>query len=254
VRAVKHTVSWTLENFPLLIQNGKGYVRKSPEFEINLIGQDSKPVSSKWFLQCTNSAGVRYEPLNTVLLYLFRSSQSEHSTNVIGNAKCSLGTNKKAWGLTSFDLDKGGKVLVGDFSYSDLNTKPIDYLVDNKLCITCDITLLTLGGPRSYACGSDSNPVGLRADIHATAWDRRAWEDLKAQTVVDLGPSIVTLVFGSDGKEEVCHTFPLAARSPVFKKMLTVDMREKASGRVEMPHISAETGMDTMEDPLGKGQ
>ncbi len=66
----------------------------------------------------------------------------------------------------------------------------------------------------------------------------------KADTFVDLGPGTVTMVFGRDEEkvEEQCHTFPLAARSHVFKKMLTVDMLEKASGRVELPHISAATG------------
>jgi hypothetical protein len=80
------------------------------------------------------------------------------------------------------------------------------------------------------------------ADINAKARDRQAWENLKNRNVVDLGPSLVTLAFGDEGTEEVCHTFPLAARSPVFRKMLTVDMLEKASGRVEMPHISPATG------------
>jgi hypothetical protein len=48
---------------------------------------------------------------------------------------------------------------------------------------------------------------------------RHAWEALREQSFVDLGPSTVTLVFGAgDVKvEELCHTFPLAARSPVFQ-------------------------------------
>jgi hypothetical protein len=66
----------------------------------------------------------------------------------------------------------------------------------------------------------------------------------KAGTFVDLGPGTVTMIFGRDEEkvEEECHTFPLAARSHVFKKMLTVDMLEKASGRIELPHINAATG------------
>jgi hypothetical protein len=66
----------------------------------------------------------------------------------------------------------------------------------------------------------------------------------KADTFVDLGPGTVTMIFGRDEEkvEEQCHNFPLAAHSQVFRKMLTVDMLEKASGRVEMPHISPATG------------
>jgi hypothetical protein len=74
----------------------------------------------------------------------------------------------------------------------------------------------------------------------------------KADTFVDLGPGTVTMIFGRDEEkvEEQCHTFPLAAHSPVFRKMLTVDMLEKASGRVEMPHISPATGRQCSGSPL----
>jgi hypothetical protein len=74
----------------------------------------------------------------------------------------------------------------------------------------------------------------------------------KADTFVDLGPGTVTMVFGRDEEkvEEECHTFPLAARSPVFGKMLMVDMLEKASGRVELPHISPATGRLCSGSPL----
>jgi hypothetical protein len=71
----------------------------------------------------------------------------------------------------------------------------------------------------------------------------------EADTFVDLGPGTVTIIFGRDEEkvEEQCHTFPLAAHSPVFRKMLTVDMLEKASGRVELPHISHATGRQCSE-------
>jgi hypothetical protein len=74
----------------------------------------------------------------------------------------------------------------------------------------------------------------------------------KADTFVDLGPGTVTMVFGRDEEkvEEKCHTFPLAAHSQVFGKMLMVDMLEKASGRVELPHISPATGRLCSGSPL----
>jgi hypothetical protein len=131
------------------------------------------------------------------------------------------------------------------FSHDDLRANPNGYLIEGKLCIKCEMSYMFVDGSRLYACNSltDFSPLRLeRADINATSWDRQAWQDLKANTVVDLGPSLVTIAFGDEGTEEVCHTFPLAARSPVFRKMLTVDMLEKATGRIEMPHISAATG------------
>jgi hypothetical protein len=61
---------------------------------------------------------------------------------------------------------------------------------------------------------------------------------------VDLERGSVILIFGGEGEEEeeLCHTFPLAARSSIFQKMLTVDMLEKTSGRIQLPDISPNTG------------
>jgi speckle-type POZ protein len=63
------------------------------------------------------------------------------------------------------------------------------------------------------------------------------------ENFVDLGPSSVTMVFGQEEVEEVrCHSFPLAARSPVFRAMLTAEMLERRSGRIHMADMSAATG------------
>ncbi len=61
---------------------------------------------------------------------------------------------------------------------------------------------------------------------------------------MDLRPGTVTLVFGEGegAEEELCHTFPLAARCPVLQKMFTVDMLEKSRDRIEIPDITAATG------------
>jgi cbb3-type cytochrome oxidase cytochrome c subunit len=46
--------------------------------------------------------------------------------------------------------------------------------------------------------------------------------------------------------EARCHTFPLAARSPVFRAMLTADMRERASGRIRLKDMKLKTGKDLL--------
>jgi hypothetical protein len=49
---------------------------------------------------------------------------------------------------------------------------------------------------------------------------------------------------GNDIEEELCHSFPLAARSPVLRKALTAEMLERSTGRIEIQDMSAATGRD----------
>ncbi len=66
------------------------------------------------------------------------------------------------------------------------------------------------------------------------------------KSFVDLGPGTVTIVFGvgEDRCEKQCHSFPLAARSPVLRTALAADMLERATGRIEIPDISAAAGKE----------
>jgi hypothetical protein len=51
-------------------------------------------------------------------------------------------------------------------------------------------------------------------------------------TLVETGGGRILLVI-QDG-EQHCHSFPLAARSPVFRAMLTAGMTEQIRGRIEL--------------------
>ncbi len=68
------------------------------------------------------------------------------------------------------------------------------------------------------------------------------------KSFVDLGPGTVTVVFGvGKGRyEKQCHSFPLAARSPVLRTALTANMLERATGRIEIPDISAAAGKELL--------
>ena len=46
--------------------------------------------------------------------------------------------------------------------------------------------------------------------------------------------------------EERCHTFPLAARSSVFRAMLTADMQERHSSPIELKNLKLKTGQDLL--------
>jgi hypothetical protein len=245
VICVKRTVFWTIEQFPSLIQSYKcSEVLSSPELEIKFVSSDSKPMSTNWRFDCCPLGEKTESRDQCVSLYLRLSKQTPCPVGTKVAGKFSILRN--TWNFPNCDINAYRKF--GDsslFSRSDLLAHPENYLIEDKLCIKCEISFLLVGGFRLYACNSltDFSPLRLElADINAKARDLQAWQDLKANTLVDLGPSLVTIAFGDEGTEEVCHTFPMAARSPVFRKMLTVDMREKASGRVEMQHISPATG------------
>jgi hypothetical protein len=251
-----HTANWTIKNFPIVFKAYKsGSTLKSPEFEIKFVSRDSKPMSTKWHFECFLSE-IKYYPNNVCLqasLYLVLSENTlcPVGTRVAGEFSL-LGTSQ-SWNNPYVDINSSRRLgQYVTFNDRDLRSNPDYCPIKDKLRIKCEMSFLLVGGFRLYACNSltDFNPLRLElSDINAKARDRQAWEDLKNRNVVDLGPSLVTLAFGRDEEkvEEQCHTFPLAARSPVFRKMLTVDMLEKASGRVEMPHISPATGRQCSE-------
>ncbi len=253
VPVTKYTANWTIENFPTLTKTyTPGSVLESPEFEIKFFSSDSKLMITKWHFECfpaeklINGNTSRYASI-----YLRVSEQTPCPSSTKFALKFSLGTSR-SWNIPYCGINSANSSQHFRFSHEDLTAHPKDFLIEDKLCIKCDISILLKDCVRSYACNSltDFNHLRLEmADINAKAKDRQAWQDLKADTFVDLGPGTVTMVFGRDEEkvEEQCHTFPLAARSPVFRKMLTVDMMEKATGRIEMPHISPATGRQCSE-------
>ena len=63
-----------------------------------------------------------------------------------------------------------------------------------------------------------------------------------AQGFVDIGPSNVIFVYGEEEAEQLCHTFPLAAHSPVLRTLLTVNMLERSMGQIRMPDVNVDCG------------
>lgn len=161
-------------------------------------------------------------------------------------------------------------------SHKDLTAKPEAFLVDkDRLVIECKMILLPEAGHRSFQCGVNSSCSKVLPSNaqEVTVEDRQTW-DVLMEPFVDLGPSTVIMVFKKeedddfddgerkeyfdvdekkedeekdDGVEELCcHSFPLAARSPVFQAMLTAEMRERHSGRIEITDMSAATGKELL--------
>jgi hypothetical protein len=178
--SVNHTATWTIENFPLLRNTFKyGEALKSPEFEIKMLGQDSKLVSTIWHIECYPS-GVTYYYREFVSFYLCHSNKSElNGTAVNGAFECSLST-KFTWKKKSFTLFGGSKSSSVGISHKDLSAKPEKYLIGNKLELKFEISLMPLSGLQTHQLGIRSSELPKLADVDASAWGRQAWNSLKA--------------------------------------------------------------------------
>jgi hypothetical protein len=177
--SVKHTAIWSVENFPLLVDSYQ-YPRflKSPEFEIKVMGQDSKLVSTLWHIECYPS-GDAFERCVFVVLYLCHSNKSVTETSVNGAIKCSLGT-KFTWERSCFTLFAGSKKNFVSIPHKDLSAKPENYLIGNKLELKFEISLMPLAGLQTNQLGIRSSELPKLADVDASAWGRQAWKSLKA--------------------------------------------------------------------------
>jgi hypothetical protein len=179
--SVKHIATWTIENLPLLINTYKyGEALFSPEFEIKMLGQDSKLVSTIWQIECYPS-GDTYERREFVVLYLCHSNRSEleRTRTVNGTLKCRLVT-KFTWKRSSFALLGGSKSSFVSISHKDLSPKPENYLICNKLELKFEISLMPLAGLQTHQLGTSSSELPKLADVDASAWGRQAWNSLKA--------------------------------------------------------------------------
>jgi hypothetical protein len=179
--SVNHTATWTIENFPLLRNTYKyGEALFSPEFEIKMLGQDSKLVSTIWHIECYPS-GDTYERREFVVLYLCHSNRSEleRTRTVNGTLKFRLVT-QFTWRRSSFALLGGSKSSCASISHKDLSTKPENYLIDSKLELKFEISLLPLAGWQTHQLGIRSSELPKLADVDASAWGRQAWSSLKA--------------------------------------------------------------------------
>jgi speckle-type POZ protein len=246
------SISWTIEKFPLLLNTTpNGVALTSPKFEIKVTEGDGKQVTTEWLLECY-PAGTKGEGAGHVSVYIRLSSLGNLSAKNI-RAQCQLGLQDtrliRKFNQT-YDISSSARGYHKFLSHEDLDDHSDVYLVDGKLVIKCQITLHSVVGPRTFVWGplaEDSIQMRLAA-VNASAASRHAWEALKQEHFVDLGPSTVTLVFGEgeSAEEELCHTFPLAARSPVLQKMLTEDMLETSGARIEIPNITAATGREML--------
>jgi hypothetical protein len=241
VATFEHTMSWTIKRFPLLMQSAKPKDSlESSKFEIEVVDCDGKPTTTVWSLRCS-PAGDDENPNHVLLCIHLHSLGQLKAKKIRAEVELGLGNKKFAEKIThNFEPFDSKDFRV---SHAEITSNPGVYTTENSLVVRCRITL----GPFSYNSIPVLDPLLNKLPaVKASAASLEAWEALKEQQFVDLGPSTVTMVFGdgNDIEEELCHSFPLAARSPVLRKALTADMLERSTGRIEIPDMSAATGRE----------
>ena len=269
VEAVGHLATWTIQKFPLLTTTTDCKTAiESAEFAIQLAGSGGDRPPTLWSLRCYPN-GNKEANAGHVSLFLCCSNTGQPAE---GGEK---GKTRSLRALVEFRLgghnsqpaNQRRKSLCHDFvsgycrgfpeylSHEALAASPHTFLTrEDRLVVECRIVLLPEDGPRSYLCSSSRNGRPLkrphspdRATTDAVmAAGLQTWEALVENNFVDLGPSSVTLYFAEEQEEVRCHSFPLAARSPVFRAMLSADMLERRSGRIQVADMSVAAGKDLL--------
>ena len=202
---------------------------KSPEFEVDLPLRDVYRRVSKWQLMITKSTA-------SFSLFLCKLDHSKSakvaSTILISDCAFSIlnsSTNEVKYSATvaTRECVVGDCVEMEDFGVSHF-IKPLSeltkYLDGHTLTLQVDATLLCL---TDYSeCVETSNRLVPADNIR---------EDIKSLYQDD---SLADVTITCDGKEFRAHKVILASQSPVFKKMLEIDMKEKRSGVIEVPDIT----------------
>ena len=122
-------------------------------------------------------------------------------------------------------LESNKELGFSDFIGRDkLFTSYYGYLVDNSLTIYCKVTVFLFANV-THTTGSRYSVAVPECDVSTHFGSLLSSEEF----------SDVTLVVGR--KELKAHRLVLSARSPVFKTMFQVNMREKSTNRVEITDI-----------------
>ena len=158
IKRVEHEALWTIGDFPTLVKTmANSRSIKSPEFEIQVTGNDGEPVTARWYLCYPASSGY-------VALYICLENFYDLKVSLTANVQFNTGSTCRSLtftGTTDFVpcwLSFGGvdKYL----SHAQLTTNPQKYLTNHTdFVIRCQITI-------------------SQADASATSLDRLGWENL----------------------------------------------------------------------------
>jgi len=247
IKTSEHVIAWTIGKIEMLVEvMQKGESLESSRIEIMLVGNNGSSMKTEWYLKCYPVGTENRGLWDGVSLYL--CLDPKHRNKIMrlwGNVKLKVKNRLLPECNCEFTeaFSETGTLFWKYFINRSLLKESRDSFLnsDASLEIQCDITIF-----QSFECIPSAHVPSdaSLSDVFSTPLHRQAWDNLKASNFTDLGPSSVILVFGENSEEEPCHTFPLAARSPVFKTMLTIDMLERSTGRICLPDVSSACGRE----------
>lgn len=222
---------WTIERFPRILEsweNGKSL--ESKEFCVRVRGRDTL-----WKLVLTPSGKDHQGFVSLMLHYLGPADRGESADPVRATVEFSLldvfGTKENR---RQCDYEFHQKKYSGFAKFASHNVLQSGNLLTNSNILTIHCQVNIKGQLQVRTIAHASRLLDLEPDTAGT----QMLEML--EHAADIGPGQVTLVM-KDGWL-TCHTFPLIARSQVFRAMFNHDMRERKENKIDIDDMDVECG------------
>lgn len=221
IKTVNFSYIWTINNFSF--HNKKnGQIIISPTFLT-----PGKP-DIQWYLGLYPK-GLATDSTNFISLYLYLETKVQ-PINISTKIKFSVLNSKKIEMNTKVFYDLYEKQIGYGYpkflEHSVLSASKNDLLPDDTLTIMCKVTA---GMEVVENCSIDFGNFGNNENQYTLCNEFGTL--LRSNQMTD-----ITLI--ADGKDLKAHKAILAARSPVFLRMLETDMQEKKNSKIEFTDIS----------------
>ena len=210
-----------------LVISGRDELSLQDHFGLSLFGQSSSTSPAySLILQPSNETDTRAKVLISDCTFFILNSDTDHKVKYRATAatrKIQLGSNPVPILRSNIICNEKKRIGINRFIKQEDLTK---YLDGHTLTLQVDAILFFL---TDYSeCVETCNDVLVPADSIR--------EDLGRFHQGDQLFSDVTITCG--GKKFRAHKVILASQSPVFKKMLEIDMRERSSGVIKVSDIT----------------
>ena len=249
---------WSIANFSTMMEMPSGERLFSGRFSFMV---NDKQTS--WKIECYPN-GIEKQDAGFLSIYLIYLPQF---TELPSRTRFTLSiVNKEGAKSISddfekdFDIDDEDK-YAGDkrfISHEDLQNVDLNLLPDDELTIHCAVTVYPEEEDQedgdwkleTVVTSGTSRPLlseVSRGDTEEQARFAKCLEDSY------VNGQFTDCVVICQGREFKCHKVVLAGRSPVFSAMLTHDMEENRSGRIEIKDLDVDT-MDSMLSYIYSGK
>lgn len=222
---------WTIERFPRILESwDQGKSLESKEFYVRVRGRDTV-----WKLVLTPVGKEHQGFVSLMLHYLGPADGKDPAEPVKATVELSLldavgvKENKR-----QCEYEFLQKKYTGFTKFASHNSLLSGSLLTSNSILTIHCQVLIKGQLQVKTTAHAPRLLDLEPDT----FGNQMLEML--EHAADIGPDQITLVL-KDGWL-TCHTFPLVARSQVFRAMFNHDMRERNENKVDIHDLDVECG------------